>query len=172
MKGNILIVDDEMSIIMSITRMLTDTDHRVLAALNADEALEKLKENTVDLVISDFKMPGMTGIEFLKKIQLQYPEILTILMTAHADLELAIDAINEAGIYKFVQKPWNEADFTMTINRAVELRHLLSERRTLKREIQLRDAMLTELEKRHPGITKVNKDENGCIIIEEFQSCR
>ncbi|MDM8522264.1 response regulator [Desulfococcaceae bacterium HSG8] len=132
---SILIVDDEKSILKSVTRMLMDDDYQLHTALGGQEGLAKLKKHRVDLVISDQKMPGMTGLEFLRHVKAEYSDILTIMLTAYADIETAIDAVNEAGIYKFILKPWDEDDFRISIKRALELRQLVIERNLLAQEV-------------------------------------
>ena len=161
----ILIVDDEEKIVKSLTRILIDDGYTILGALSGEEGLSKLKNHEVELVISDQKMPGMSGLEFLKKVQLDYPHILTIMLTAHGDLETAMEAINEAGVYKFILKPWNEADLRLTIKRALELREVVMERDSLMDQVKKQEAMLGELERKHPGITKVDRDEHGTPIL-------
>ncbi|MEA3361119.1 MAG: response regulator [Thermodesulfobacteriota bacterium] len=160
-KGTILIVDDEENIIKSITRTLMEDGYAIFNAKSGEEGLQKLHIREVDLVISDQKMPGMSGINFLKKVQIDYPDILTIMLTAYGDIETAIDAINEAGIYKFILKPWNETDLRLTVKRALELRQLVMEKYSLLYQVKKRDAILRDLEKKYPGITKVERDEDA-----------
>lgn len=161
----ILVVDDEQSILNSITRTLMDDGYRILTALGGEEGLTKLKDHEVDLVISDYKMPGMSGLEFLRQVQIDYPDILTIMLTAHGDIETAMEAINEAGVYKFILKPWNEDELRVTVRRALELRQLILEKHSLLHQVKRQDAILSELEKRHPGITKLERDKNGYILL-------
>lgn len=166
MKGNtILIVDDEKQIIRSIMRVLMDEDYYILGVLSGEEGLSKMEAHDVDVVISDNRMPGMSGVEFLKKVHIAYPQTLTIMLTAYADIGAAMKAINEAGVYKFILKPWNDADLRLTIKRALELRQLVMERNSLLQEVKAREAMLMELERKHPGITEVARDQQGRILI-------
>ena len=72
------------------------------------EALEFLKDNKPDLVVSDFMMPDMNGLEFLKEVNKLYPEVSKILLTGYADKENAIRAINEVGLYRYIEKPWKD----------------------------------------------------------------
>lgn len=165
-KSTILIVDDEISIVKSLTRSLMDDNYSILTALSGEEALLKLKNNEIDLVITDQRMPGMSGLEFLKKVQLEYPETLTIMLTAYGDIETAIEAINEAGVYKFILKPWNEAELRLTVQRALELRWLIMEKNVLQQKLKRQEAIFKKLEKKYPGITKVTRDEDGEVVIE------
>ncbi|MEA3221567.1 MAG: response regulator [Thermodesulfobacteriota bacterium] len=164
-EDTILIVDDEEGIINALRRVLMDDGYHILSALSGQEGLVKLKGNKVDLVISDQQMPVMTGIEFLKKVRVAYPNILTIMLTGHADIDAAIEAINEAGVYKFILKPWNDADIRLTIKRALELRHLVVERDSLLEQVKAQEMALKRLEEDYPGITKVDTDKDGFIVI-------
>jgi response regulator RpfG family c-di-GMP phosphodiesterase len=84
------------------------------------QIVKLLKKHNVQLVISDHKMPGMTGVEFLQQVKVLYPEIITIMLTGHDETEIAIDAINEAGVNKFILKPWENVILKTTIRRALE----------------------------------------------------
>jgi len=161
----ILIVDDEENIVKSLTRILMDDGYTIQGAMSGEEGLRKLKKHEVHLVISDYKMPGMTGLEFLKRVQIDYPNILTIILTAYGDIETAIEAINDVGVYKFILKPWNEEDLRITIKRALELRELTIQKDTLIKRVKTQEIILKELEKKHPGITKVERDENDTTVL-------
>jgi len=163
-KPVIMIVDDEDKIIISLTRALMDDGYRIIGERSGVEALEKMKQHEVDLVISDQSMPGVTGTEFLKQVKLKYPYVITIMLTAHGDLETAMEAINDAGIYKFILKPWDENELRQTVRRAVELRRLLMERDGLMEKIKANDAIFRDLEKEYPGITRVVKDKDGNVL--------
>lgn len=165
MNDTILIVDDEPHIIRSIRRMLMEERFRMLSAGSGDDALDIMQDQAVDLVISDHKMPGMSGVELLSIIHAEYPDTLTILMTAHADIPTAVAAVNEAGIYKFILKPWDEETFHSTICRAMHLKGKLARRTSVTHQVGLRDAMLEKLEREYPGITRVDKDERGYVMF-------
>lgn len=101
-----MIVDDEPAILQLVSILLRGS-YALLTAGNGDEALAMLRTHRVDLVLSDHKMPGMTGVELLRHARDLQPHAVRILMTAFADLQTVIDAINLAGVNKFVQKPWD-----------------------------------------------------------------
>lgn len=165
-KHTVLIVDDEEMILKSITRVLRNANYQILTAQSGGEGLAVLKEYAVDLVISDQKMPGMNGLDFLKRVKSDYPQILTIMLTGQAELEIAMDAINEAGVYKFILKPWNDDDLKVTVRRALEALELICERDSLLQQVKVQDAFLQDLEKEFPGISKVERDEDGYIILD------
>jgi YesN/AraC family two-component response regulator len=165
-KHTILIVDDEEMILKSIFRVLRNDNYQILTAQSGEEGLAVLKQYDVHLVISDQKMPGMNGLDFLKRVKSDYPQILTIMLTGQAELEIAMDAINEAGVYKFILKPWNDHDLKFTVRRALEALELICERDSLLQQVKVQDAFLQDLEKEFPGISKVERDEDGYIIID------
>jgi two-component system probable response regulator PhcQ len=107
MPRRVLFVDDEPHVTESLKRALRKEPYEVLSANSADEALEVLARQPVDVVISDEKMPGMQGSEFLAVVCKQYPETIRIIMTGHGSIEAAIRAINEGEIYRFLTKPCN-----------------------------------------------------------------
>jgi len=166
-KNTVLIVDDEEMILKSIVRVLRNENYKVLTAQSGAEGLAVLKEYDVHLIISDQKMPGMNGLEFLKHVKRDYPQILTIMLTGHAEIEIAMNAINEAGVYKFILKPWDDNNLKITIRRALETLELIWERDSLVQQVKARDAVLQNLEKEHPGISKVDRDEDGYIILDQ-----
>ncbi|MEA3361120.1 MAG: response regulator [Thermodesulfobacteriota bacterium] len=125
-QSNILIVDDERLVIQALSRMLFGENYYILSAANGHDALEVIKNNNVDLVISDQKMPGMSGLEFLKKAREISPKTIRIMLTAHLDINEAMDLINEAGIYKFIQKPWDEEEIKSTIENGLEWQQMYS----------------------------------------------
>ncbi len=161
----ILIVDDEELILEITSKALTYDHYRIFTAINAEEALSILENNDIRLVISDQKMPGLSGIDFLKQVKSKYPDILTIMLTGYADIDVAIDAINLAGVYKFILKPWDTAELRITVKRALELRHLVMERDSLLDRIKTQEAVFEEMEKKYPGITKVDRDQDGVVIV-------
>lgn len=161
----ILIVDDEKSVLKVIHRVLRNEPYTLLMAVSAKEGLKILKGREVSLVVSDYNMPSMSGLDFLQTVRAQYSQILTIMLTGQAELQIAVRAINEAGVYKFIQKPWNNADLKITIKRALESIDLVSERDKLLQKVKSRDAILQDLEKKFPGITKVERDEEGYMLL-------
>jgi two-component system, probable response regulator PhcQ len=161
----ILIVDDETKVLSAIQRTLRKEPYTVLTADSGEEGLKMLEARDINLVVSDYNMPMMNGLEFLQSVRSLYPHILTIMLTGQAELEIAVQAINEAGVYKFIQKPWNNEDLRITLLRALESIDLASERDRLVQKVKSRDAILQDLEKKFPGITKVERDEDGYMLI-------
>lgn len=123
----ILLVDDEASILSSLKRVLRPKGYTLITAESGAEGLRLLEENAVDLIISDMRMPEMTGAQFLGKAKERYPEVTRILLTGYSEISSTISAINEGGIYHYLQKPWDEQDILLTVQRALEQQHLRKE---------------------------------------------
>lgn len=158
-KPTILFVDDDKLICRVITESLGEKNYTLLTAQSGEEGLAKLRENdNVDLLIADQKMEKMTGLELLKIVKKEYPDIITIMLTAHADIETAIEAINEAGVFKFVIKPWNAFDLRLTVFRALETRQLLMEKQSLHKQIKINDILIDEITKKHPKLKRIASD--------------
>ncbi|MCK4427643.1 MAG: response regulator [candidate division Zixibacteria bacterium] len=161
----ILIVDDEENILSSLKRLFRKEPYQILTARSGEEGLKILDDHQVDLIISDLKMPQMNGIEFLKRAKEKNPVPLRIVLTGHADLRSIIDAIDQGEIYRFLLKPWDDEELKMTIRQALDYYHLWKENRTLVRTVKKQSQVLQQLEKEHPGISVVERDENGTIVL-------
>ncbi|MDO8142246.1 MAG: response regulator, partial [Candidatus Brocadiales bacterium] len=118
-QATILVVDDEPYVLESVALLLDRFDFSVRTCGHPEEALRKLKSNKVDVVLTDIKMPGMSGIELLGEIRKVNTEIPVILMTAYAELDMAIDAIKN-GAFDFIIKPFKSQYLVRCIERAVE----------------------------------------------------
>ena len=153
-ENTVLIVDDEELVLDITSRALELDGYTLLTAKNAQEGLDILDRHAVHLVISDQKMPGMSGLEFLKAVKAKKPDITTIMLTAYADADVAVEAINEAGVYKFVLKPWDTSELRITVKRALELRLLMMERDVLVKRLKEQEKVLKKIEKKYPGATE------------------
>ena len=127
-ENKIVIVDDDSIVTQALKMLLTVEGFVNVEFFNSPfEALEYLKENKADLVMSDFLMPKMNGIEFLSEAKKIYDDLTMILLTGYADKENAIKAINEVGIYRYLEKPWNNDDLIMNIKNGLERSDLLTQ---------------------------------------------
>ncbi len=120
MLNTLLLVDDDPNILNSLKRLFLGENVKVTTAANAYEAIDILKNNKISVIVSDNIMPGMNGIEFLQKAKNLSPESVRILITAHADFNAAIDAINKGEVYKFVPKPWDDNELKNIIFNALD----------------------------------------------------
>lgn len=123
----IVIVDDEDMVLTSLSAYLSlETEYEVETFTSASRALDYIKANKVDLVISDYLMPEMDGISFLAQVRDLQPEAPRIILTGYADKENAIKGINEVGLYQYIEKPWDNDDLRIVIRNALEKRQLVS----------------------------------------------
>ncbi|MBI3696706.1 MAG: response regulator [Acidobacteria bacterium] len=143
----VLIVDDEEMVAISIKSFLMlETDYDVTTFNSPTEAIEHLKQHTVDLVISDYLMPDLDGISFLLQVKHLQPHAIRILLTGYADKENAIKAINEVGLYQYIEKPWQNADLALVIRNGLEKRFLIEKLQQKIREVQMAEASLQEIQ--------------------------
>jgi response regulator RpfG family c-di-GMP phosphodiesterase len=157
--ATILVVDDEAAVVQSVTALLElETPHKVLAETSPQRAINLAKINVLDLVISDFLMPEIDGIRLLLEIRGLYPESALILLTGYADKENAIRAINEVGIFHYMEKPWDNDDLLTIIRTGLDKRmqlHRLYERvRELEARVQRLQQLNHELEQRLASLIK------------------
>jgi two-component system, probable response regulator PhcQ len=167
-KYNILIVDDEKNVISALKRALMNEDYNIFSAENANDGLKVLSSNPIHLIISDERMPGMSGSEFLSEAKSKYPNAIRIMLTGHASIESAMKVINEGEIYRFFTKPWNDVDLIFSIRAALEKYDLEAENRILMQTIKRQAIDMKLLEKQFPSITELKRDEKGSIIIEDI----
>lgn len=134
--GVIFIVDDEMMVTLSLQTMLSlETPHQVHCFNNPQAALEQVSVLRPDVVISDFSMPGLDGIQFLRKVKALLPESTLILLTGYADKKNAIEAINTVGIYRYIEKPWDNEDLKLSIENGLERSRLVGDLKTSVAEL-------------------------------------
>lgn len=120
MTRTVLFVDDEQSVRNALQRMYLERDDiRCLFAASGLEGLNIFEQEEVWVVVSDYLMPGMRGIEFLSRVKARWPQTLRVMMTAYADLSIAIDAINKSEAFRFVTKPWNNLELMETVDEAL-----------------------------------------------------
>ena len=181
--SRILIVDDEESILKSLRRLLSLTPctaGEVTYKLTVDicsspkEALEKARHTAYDLVLSDYRMPVMNGVQFLKVFREIQPDAARLILSGYADLNGLISAINEAGISRFISKPWNDYELVATLGQVLTLRELTLENQNLADQVRLSRGEISaeEIERRRletiePGITQVKWGADGSVLLDE-----
>src|ERR1700686_83196 len=118
-KITVLYVDDEENNLFSFKATFR-IKYNVLTAISGDEALKTLEIKKVHIIITDQRMPEMTGVEFLEIVLTKFPDPMRILLTGYADMAAVVDAVNKGKIFHYLTKPWNEEELDLTINRAYE----------------------------------------------------
>lgn len=140
-RHTLLIVDDEPDVLASL-RHLFHRRYRVLTADGGREGLDLLAANDVHVILSDQRMPGMPGDQFLKHAREARPDAVRLLFTGYAEIQTVIDAVNEGGIFRYIHKPWDSAELEAVIGQAAEQYELLAERRRLVAQLQEANARL------------------------------
>ena len=167
MRPAILFVDDEENILSALVRIFRKEDYEVLTANSGAEGLKIAESREIALVISDHRMPGMTGVEFLSRIKEISPDTVRIMLTGYADLESTIAAINMGEVFRFISKPWSDSDLKLTVKQSLDYRDLVLKNRTLTRVVKKQYDALKTLEKNYPGISDVSRSDDGSIIVDE-----
>ncbi len=133
----IALVDDEEMVLTSLRSfLLLETDYEVLTYNGPEKALDEVRRKPIDLIISDYLMPGMNGIQFLLEVKKIHPFATRVLLTGYADKENAIKAINEVGLYQYVEKPWENEDLKLVIQNGLERRFLMEKLEDKIKEVQ------------------------------------
>ncbi len=143
--ATLLLVDDEPAILSSLRRLLRTSGYRILTAESGQAGLEILERESVDLVISDMRMPEMDGAKFLEQVCKRWPDVIRILLTGYADINSTIAAINRGEIYRYISKPWNDDDLMLIIRDALEGARLRSENARLQALTQAQNEELKQL---------------------------
>lgn len=147
-RETIVLVDDEEMVLTSLRSILSlETDYEIKTFLSAKQALQHISNGDVDLVISDYLMPEMDGITFLAKVRELKPEIPRIILTGYADKENAIKAINEVGLYQYIEKPWDNEDLMIIIRNGLEKQKLLKKLQEKIQEINAAYGDLQDMQK-------------------------
>ncbi|TBW49239.1 response regulator [Marinobacter halodurans] len=168
----IALVDDEPMILKSLTRLFRKTDWRILPFDDPQQALDKLQDESVDLVISDYRMPQMNGVEFLKRFKDTHPDALRLVLSGQADMDGVLEAVNESEVYRFLLKPWNDDELLVTIRNALRFNEVLRENQQLadivrrqRDRLKRQQQELERLESEMPGITRVDRTDDGLIDV-------
>lgn len=132
MTARVLIVDDEKNLLSALRRHLREAEYTVLTEENPGKALDTLRQENPAVLVTDLKMPGMDGIELLRRAQELRPDCIRILMTGYADLGAAVDAVNQGGVFRFLAKPFQAEDLQHAIDEAIRYRSFLESDRELR----------------------------------------
>ncbi|MCW8957054.1 MAG: response regulator [Gammaproteobacteria bacterium] len=125
---SVLFVDDEKNILSSLNRLFRSEGYNIFLANSGKEGLDIMANNTIDLVVSDMRMPEMNGAQFLEQVSVNWPSSIRILLTGYSEITSTIDAINKGNIYKYISKPWEDYDLKLTIKNALDSKKIELER--------------------------------------------
>lgn len=168
MNNTILLVDDEPNVIKALERSLLDEPYELKTAASGEEALLLTSNCRFKVVISDERMPGMDGAEFLSIVKERYPETVRIMLTGYASIESTMRAVNSGEIYRFFTKPWNDIELKLALRSAVEKFDLEEENRRLLKTVKHQAVELQRLEREYPGIATFHRNRTGSVILPEL----
>jgi DNA-binding NtrC family response regulator len=163
MERTLLLVDDEDNIVRSLMRLLHGEGYNILTADSGQQGLELLRENEVGVIISDQRMPEMSGVQFLGKVKDLFPDTVRIMLSGYTDLNSVTDAINEGAIFKFLTKPWDDELLRRNISEAFRHFELSHENQRLKQELQRSNE---ELRKANEALEKHLKQQGHTVDIQ------
>ncbi|HEY5672873.1 MAG TPA: response regulator [Malonomonas sp.] len=143
----ILCVDDEKNVLKALRRLFIDEDdYDIMVAESGEEGLEMCAAaGGVRLVISDYRMPGMNGVEFLAQVFEKWPDTVRIVLSGYADTSAVVEAINMGQIYKFIPKPWDDDELKEIVATALQHQELLLQNRQLTEELLVKNRQLNEI---------------------------
>jgi YesN/AraC family two-component response regulator len=182
-KSRVLLVDDEPGVLKALRRVLTLVPCRydgieytlqLDLAHSPEEALILVRDHAYDLILSDFRMPGMDGVQLLRAARQIQPGAARMILSGYADLDGVMAAINEAQIVRFLSKPWNDYELVSAIAQALAYRAVQLENQRLADLLRLQTSQITpqdyerrRLEEAEPGITQVRWAEDGSLLLDE-----
>jgi len=179
--ASLLIVDDEPNVLNALRRMCQNRaalpvipDPSVTTFTSPEAAIDYIRDHRVDLVISDYRMPEMDGATFLTRVKSLQPDAARIILSACADMDGIARAINEAGIFRYVTKPWSDHELKAAIVDVLAFRNLQLENRRLANEVRHHRGVISrqqleleKLEQESPGITRVRWSEDGGVMLQD-----
>jgi signal transduction histidine kinase len=140
-RHTLLVVDDEVDVLESLRHQF-HRGYRVLTSVSGQKAIEMLQEDSVELILTDQRMPGMSGDQFLREARRLKPDAIRMLFTGYADIQAVISAVNEGHIFRYILKPWDSVELESIIRQGVEQYELLAERKRLVTELQAANSEL------------------------------
>ncbi|MEX6502747.1 response regulator [Pseudomonas zhanjiangensis] len=171
----IQLLDDEPQILKSLQRALRSHQWELHAFSDVQEALSALTEHEYAVIVSDFKMPHLDGVTYLQFAKQRQPQAMRLLLTGHGDRQTMMQAINQAEVYRFIAKPWEDYELEAALSAAVDLyllrvenQRLIDQLRRQQTALYRQQQELLRLEQENPGLTRVIRDADGAVLIDDL----
>ncbi|HTH43816.1 MAG TPA: EAL domain-containing protein [Oxalicibacterium sp.] len=155
----LLLVDDEPGILSALRRQLRLDGYKIMTACDGASGLEVLAQTKIDVIVSDQRMPGMTGVEFLRKVKTLYPDTVRIVLSGFTELQSVTDAVNEGAIYKFLTKPWDDNQLRGHIAHAFQHKEMADENRRLNLQVRVANQ----------GLASANRELETALLYKQQQ---
>lgn len=166
----LLLVDDESHVLSALRRLFRRDGYVVLAASTAKEALAHLASHSVDVILADHRMPGMTGVEFLRQAKTLYPDVVRMTLSGYTDLQSIIEAVNEGAVYRFLTKPWDDVELRLHVQAAFRHQELLEENRRLERRVIQAGIDLGQANRRLSALLNRQREQNQRVRVSADQT--
>lgn len=168
----LLLVDDEENIVSSLKRLLRRDGYHVVTANSGAQGLQRLAEHAVDVILSDQRMPGMTGVEFLRRAKELYPATVRMVLSGYTELQSITDAINEGAIYKFLTKPWDDERLRGHIAEAFSHKEMADENSRLGSAVIVANQELSAVNDRLQTLLaeqreQISRESNSLVVVRE-----
>ncbi|HLT14839.1 MAG TPA: response regulator [Marinobacter sp.] len=170
----IQLVDDEPNILNSLRRLLKPQGWQIDTFSKVEDALGGLLEHEYAVIVSDYQMPTADGVTYLQFAKQKQPHAIRLVLSAYGDRESMIKAINQAEVYRYLSKPWDDYEVVAALKSAIDLYQLHKENQRLREEndaqralIKARENELLRLEADNPGITRVHRDADGSVLLSD-----
>ena len=169
----LLLVDDEENVVASLKRLLRRDGYRIVTANSGAQGLQRLAEQPVDVIVSDQRMPGMTGVEFLRRAKDLFPDTVRMVLSGYTELQSITDAINEGAIYKFLTKPWDDERLRGHIEQAFRQKEMADENHRLSGAVRAANQELAAVNDRLQHLLKaqsdkIEREETSLLIAREL----
>lgn len=159
----LLLVDDEANILAALKRLLRRDGYQILTAEGGEQGLRQLAEQPVDVIVSDQRMPGMSGVEFLRRAKTLYPDTVRLTLSGFTELQSIIDAVNEGAIYKFLTKPWDDTLLRQHVAEAFRDKELADDNKRLQQELAHANAELEALSVRLASGLQAQREQSELL---------
>jgi DNA-binding NtrC family response regulator len=161
----VVCVDDDADVARCVARSLRKEALRPLSTTEPEEALEWILDNEVAVLVSDFEMPSMNGVELAARVKKLRPSTVRILLTGHVTAETAMSGINEGGVFRFLPKPFDSRSFVAVVRDGIAHHRELAAVATEREQVQRRAQALSQLEQRYPTLTSPARAGDGAYLI-------
>lgn len=168
--NRVMLVDDDPTSLVTVAAILRGEDYEVIEFADSLKASEAFESRGFDVLITDYKMPGLDGLSLVRHARLVRPDSIRMMLTGAGDFDIARNAINQGEVYRFMTKPVDDLELIVNTRLACEHLALVREVESLRRGMRARDRLLDHLERSNPGITRVHRRDDGVIVLDDLDT--